>query len=35
MQAVLQETRGGPENKHENGELSHVRIEFAGMGLKN
>jgi hypothetical protein len=34
MQAVLQETRGGREYKHDNGELSQVRIEIADMGLK-
>jgi hypothetical protein len=34
MQEVLLETRGGLEYKHDNGELSQVRIEKAGMGLK-
>jgi hypothetical protein len=34
MQEVLLGTREGLEYKHDNGELSQVRIEIAGMGLK-
>jgi hypothetical protein len=34
MLALLQGTRGGPEYKNHNGELSQLRIEIAGMGLK-
>jgi hypothetical protein len=34
MQEVLQETQGSLEYKHDNGEISQVRIEIAGMGLK-
>jgi hypothetical protein len=34
MQAVLQDTGGGLKYKHDNGELSQVRIELAGMGLE-
>jgi hypothetical protein len=31
---VIQETRGGLEYKHDNGEISQVRVEIADMGLK-
>jgi hypothetical protein len=32
--ALLQETSGGVELRHGNGELSGVRIELAGMGVR-
>jgi hypothetical protein len=34
MQVVLQVTEGGLEYKHDNSELSQVRIEIVSMGLK-
>jgi hypothetical protein len=34
MQQVLKETQGGLEYQHDNDEISQIRIELAGMGLK-
>ena len=34
MQTVLQDTKGQLEFRHDNGELSQVIIELAGMGMK-
>jgi hypothetical protein len=35
VQRMLQETKGLQEYKHSNGEISHVRIEKAGLGTKH
>jgi hypothetical protein len=34
MQKMLQDSTGLLDFKHDNGELSHVRIEIAGMEMK-
>jgi hypothetical protein len=34
VQRILKETKGSQEYKHSNGEISHVRIEMAGLGTK-
>jgi hypothetical protein len=34
LHEVLHSTTGQSEYKHENGEISHVKIEMAGMGTK-
>jgi len=34
MIATLQRTKGLMEYNHENGELSHVKLEVAGLGIK-
>jgi hypothetical protein len=34
LHEVLHSTDGQSEYKHENGEISHVKIEMAGMGTK-
>jgi len=33
MQAVLHDTKGQQEFRHDNGELSQANIELAGMGM--
>jgi len=34
MQTLLQDSKGQLEFRHDNGELSEVNIELAGMGMK-
>jgi hypothetical protein len=34
LQAILRETEGKKEYRHENGEISRVQIEMAGMGIR-
>ena len=34
MQSILQNTKGHQEYKHDNGEISIVKVELAGMGLR-